>query len=299
MLLGCTGEVGSRLTLSLVNLGIKVFGTRSSRECKVNHPLHSCIEVNLLESDIKLEIESIKPELLIHAAWYTEPINFWESSQNFKWTKSSQKIIDVFKKSGGRYLIVTGSCGEYSWNSSKSLSESSLEEPASTYGKARLELLKWVRNQNLPFLWTRTFFQFGMNEATGRLIPSLIDSFLVGKPYIIRKPLDVRDFVYIEDVVQILSDLIRLEHRGVVNIGSGVGVRTEKMAIKIAELMNSSKLLRLDRTYEISSSVVSNSQNLTSLIGDYSWVPLDEALQKSIQARMNLENHDALQSYRA
>ncbi len=293
MLLGCTGEVGSRLTLMLVNMGFKVYGIRASRECKLKHPLHFCKGVDVLGSDLEFEIKSIRPEILIHAAWYTAPINFWESAENDRWARSSKKIIRNFKQQGGQYLIVTGSCGEYSWKSKEPLSETSSEEPDSSYGKARLELLNWIRSENIPFLWARTFFQFGMQEANGRLVPSLIDSFLVGKPYIVRKPLDVRDFVFIDDVVEILRKLILLEYNGVVNIGSGVGVKVEDIALQIADLMECRHLLSFSKISEKESIVVSNPKKLFHLLGDYSWKTLEDALRLSIHSRDKLKVHDA------
>ena len=283
MLLGCTGEIGSRLTTSLVNSGYEVIGVRATRECTVKHPLHTCHSRNLLDEE--LDFSSIRPEVLIHTAWYTTPSQFWESELNTNWVKASKRIISNFEDSGGKYLVVTGTCAEYSWNLNESLNESSPELPASMYGRSRLELLNWIRNRELPFLWTRTFFQFGLNEPAGRLIPSLIDSLLEGMHYVIRSGKDVRDFVFIEDVVNILNKLIVQQHKGVVNIGSGVGIEIEEVSRTLARLLGREDLLTFDFQYEQKSNVVSNPDHLTSLIGKYPWKSFDLALIESIRAR--------------
>ena len=283
MLLGCTGEIGSRLTMLLNDSGYEVFGVRATRECKIIHPLHSCSSINLLDEE--LDFSGIKPEVLIHTAWYTAPNQFWESELNSKWVVASKRIISDFEGLGGKYLVVTGSCAEYSWNLNEPLKETSPEIPASLYGKSRLELLNWIRNRELPFLWTRTFFQFGLNEPAGRLIPSLIDSLTEGKRYVIRSGKDVRDFVYVEDVVNILHHLISQQQKGVVNIGSGVGIEIEAVPRKLAEFLGREDLISVDSQDRQKSIVVSNPGKLMSLIGKYPWTSFDSALFESIKAR--------------
>ena len=288
MLLGCTGEIGSRLTMLLINSGYEVFGVRATRECKIRHPLHKCQRLNLVGEELELNFSSIRPEVLIHTAWYTAPNQFWESELNTKWVEVSKRIIADFENSGGKYLAVTGSCAEYSWNLNEPLKETSPEIPASLYGRSRLELLDWIRNRQLTFLWTRTFFQFGLNEPSGRLIPSLIDSLTEGEHYVIRSGKDVRDFVYVEDVANILSQLITQQHEGVINIGSGVGIEIEEVSRKLASLLGREDLLTFDFQDGHISNVVSNPAKLISLIGEYPWKTLELALFESISARTDL-----------
>jgi nucleoside-diphosphate-sugar epimerase len=285
MLLGCTGEIGSRLTMLLIDSGYEVFGVRASRECKIKHPLHSCRGINLLDEELELDFSGIRPEVLIHTAWYTAPNQFWESELNSKWVVASKRIISDFEGSGGKYLVVTGSCAEYSWNLNEPLKETSPEIPASLYGRSRLELLNWIRNRELPFLWTRTFFQFGLNEPAGRLIPSIIDSLLEEKQYTIRSGKDVRDFVYVEDVANVLNYLIAKQYKGVVNIGSGVGIEIEAASRKVARLLGREDLITFDHQSKEESNVVANPEKLYSLIGEYPWKTFDSAIFESIKAR--------------
>lgn len=285
MLLGCTGEIGSRLTTSLINSGYEVIGVRATRECRIEHPLHKCHSRNLLDEELELDFSNIRPEVLIHTAWHTTPNQFWESELNTNWVKASKRIISNFEDSGGKYLVVTGTCAEYSWHLDEPLKESSPELPASLYGQSRLELLNWIRNRELSFLWTRTFFQFGLNEPAGRLIPSLIDSFLEGKHYVVRSGKDVRDFVYVEDVANILNQLITQQHKGVVNIGNGVGIEIGVVSRTLARLLGGEDLLTFDFQDGQKSNVVSNPENLNALIGRYPWKSFELALIESIKAR--------------
>lgn len=284
-LTGCTGEIGSRVTLALLDLGYEVFGTRGSKNCSINNSRHTCKRIDLLNSSEELGIKSIMPDVLVHTAWITTPEEFWESDRNAEWVEASKRIVNEYVQSGGEYLVVTGSCAEYSWNTDVPLAENSVELPSSQYGSAKLELLNWIRSRDILFLWTRTFFQFGMNETEGRLIPSAIESLFRGEKFIVRNGSDIRDFVFVEDVSKILSILISQKISGVINIGSGIETRIEKITHMISDLIGKEDLIHYEKSETQKSYVVSNPEKLQSIIGNYSWMPIKSALFESIEAR--------------
>lgn len=284
-LTGCTGEIGSRITLALLELGYEVFGTRGSRKCTIKNPLHTCKRIDLLDSSEELGIRSFMPDVLVHTAWITTPKDFWNSEQNSDWIEASKRLVDEYIQSGGQYLVVTGSCAEYSWNTNLPLTENSVELPATAYGRAKLELLNWIRGREIPFLWTRAFFQFGMNEIEGRLVPSSIDSLLRGDKFIVRSSSDIRDFVFVEDVSKIVAILISRKLSGVINIGSGIETRIETITRMISDLIGRVDLIDNQKNEAEESYVVSNPQKLLSMIGSFSWTPLESALAQTIEAR--------------
>jgi nucleoside-diphosphate-sugar epimerase len=285
LLLGCTGEVGSRLCLKLLDKGFIVFGVRSSKQCRINHINHSCKKINLLNVDLSSDLKYFKPEIMVHTAWITTPDIFWDSSINDNWVSKSKRIIQEFEENGGKYLIATGTCAEYSWKKQEQLDETSIENPKTRYGKSKLELLNWIRSRSLPFLWTRTFFQFGLAEPVGRLIPSLIDNFLLGNKYVIKNNTDIRDFVYIKDIVEILSLLITQEASGIVNIGSGNKIDIKSVSEKIAKLMSCEDLLHFESNNLQKSVVVSNPSKLIELIPKFTWTQFDSAITETIDIR--------------
>ena len=287
-LTGCSGAVGSRLTLLLLKSGFKVWGVRSSKPCKILDKNHLCRELNLLSSRTNLDLIEFKPDIMVHTAWITTPGVFWESLANDKWVEVSKKLIEEFSQSGGKYLVVTSTCAEYSWETTLPLSETSKTSPQSRYGRSKLELLTWVSQQEIPFLWARTFFQFGLREVYGRLIPSIIDEMLAGNQYLIRSSQDVRDFVYIQDVVEILAHLISKQTNGIVNIGTGEGISVEKVGRIIARLIGREDLLEFQSSSEINSIVVSDSRKLLSIIGNYPWTDFEKAIFETIDSRREI-----------
>jgi len=284
LLVGCSGEIGSRLANLLLNEGFTVYGIRNARNCEIFHPMHHCEEKNLLMH--KVDMSNIRPEILIHTAWLTTPGVFWNSEVNKSWVKASKQIIEEFIGCGGKYLVVTGSCAEYAWDSPNPLNEDSSENPNTLYGVARMELLNWIRERSLPYLWTRTFFQFGMREAPGRLIPSLIDAFEKNSKYVIQNRNHIRDFVFVEDVAQIMHKLILLRQNGIVNIGSGIGQSVGGISLMVMHAMGKRGLVQYSQGEVTDSQVVSNTQKLDSIIGKYEWVPTEEAISRSIDARL-------------
>jgi nucleoside-diphosphate-sugar epimerase len=288
LVLGCSGEIGSRLSNVFLAAGNKVYGIRGIRSCKIRNINHLCSQANLLDSNLDLNFNSIRPEILIHTAWVTKPGVFWDSPLNLEWVSASKKIVEKFKLSGGKYVVVTSSCAEYSWHGENLLSELSPPNPSSEYGRAKNGLLKWLETQSISYLWARIFFQFGLQETYGRLIPSLIDDILAGNKYLVRSGHDVRDFVYIKDVAKVIEILISKEAKGIVNIGSGRGITVEKVAGIIARLMAREDLLEFQIETKVKSTVVSDSRKLINIIGNYSWTSLEEALSESINSRIEL-----------
>lgn len=284
-LTGCTGEIGFRLTLLLLDLGYEVYGVSGRKKCQIVDQKHRCSQIDLLDPNLDLELQSIKPDILVHTSWLTTPKEFWNSGQNSDWVTASKRIINQFLYSGGKYLVVTGSCAEYSWGAGLPLTENSLEDPTTTYGKAKLELLNWIRSQEIPYLWTRTFFQFGMKESPGRLIPDVIDLLCRSQEFVVRSKLDVRDFIFVEDVSKILSLLISQNQLGVVNIGRGVGTNVGELALAVAELVGRKDLIKFDEANIQKSSVISNPEKLQTILENFKWTPLESALIETIKAR--------------
>ncbi len=284
-IVGCSGAIGSRLTLLLLKNNFIVHGVRGSKQCTIKDINHFCYKMDLLNPNLSLNLLEFKPDIMVHAAWITTPGVFWESSINNDWVSASKRIIQEFKASGGKYLVVTSTCAEYSWDTLNPLSENSKASPQSNYGKSKLALLKWVREYDIPFLWTRIFFKFGLNEPSGRLIPSLIDSFLAGKEFEVQNWHDVRDFIYIKDVVNILNILIYKEQLGIINIGTGYSTDIRSVAQIVADFIGRKDLLIYRAPTQPPSFVVSNSKKMISTVGDYSWTPLHKAILETIESR--------------
>ena len=58
----------------------------------------------------------IRPEVLIHLAWYAEHGKYWTSPENVRWVEASLALLRGFAAAGGRRVVMAGTCAEYEWS---------------------------------------------------------------------------------------------------------------------------------------------------------------------------------------
>ena len=107
------------------------------------------------------------------------------------------------------------------------MNESSLVEPVTEYGvskaAATLFCQSYAAEYNLPIVTLRLFSPFGRYEQKSRLVPSVILAALQKIDPQISSRRFVRDFVYIDDVLDAYESAVRLRNPSgnIFNIGSG------------------------------------------------------------------------------
>jgi UDP-glucuronate decarboxylase len=285
LITGATGQVGTRLAKTLSSAGFDVTGIGNREIAISGYEFSKYFKFDLLTQDIDSLIEHTRPAVLIHLAWETQPTTFWDSPKNFLWLDSSQKLIESFNNWGGERIVITGTCAEYDWEAQGPIDELGSENPKSAYGQTKLSLLNVLRSQPTPFLWTRTFFQFGGKETYGRVIPSLIDSLKAGQEFLIQKPDDIRDFVFIDDVVKIISSLILADKNGIFNVATGLGINMHELATRIALILDRQDLLRFGNQLEKPSIVLANMSKLQRTLGPFVYTNFENAILKTMKER--------------
>lgn len=83
-------------------------------------------------------LERVKPDHLLHLAWYAEPGQYWDAPQNLAWLAATQSLVGAFCAAGGRRVVGAGSCAEYDWSDGLLIEGHTAEQPESQYGKAKL-----------------------------------------------------------------------------------------------------------------------------------------------------------------
>lgn len=145
-----------------------------------------------------------------------------------------------------RRIIHAGSCSEYGAppSSEIALTEAQPLQPESVYGgaKAAAELYGNALASSLavPFVTLRLFGVFGIGEGPLRLIPYLINHLKVDEPVDLTPGEQVRDFLYLDDVVEAfvaaaLED--GLTPYTAYNICSGKPVRIREVGALVADVM--------------------------------------------------------------
>jgi nucleoside-diphosphate-sugar epimerase len=204
-------------------------------------------------------MESVRPDLLVHLAWYAEHGSFWTSPENVRWVESSLALIRAFALAGGRRAVMAGTCAEYDWTAigeegraGKTLPRcrelSTPLNPQTLYGAAKyaanLVAQRFAQSAGVEFACGRVFFLYGLDEQAGRLVAAVARSLLAGEPTPTTDGTQVRDFLNVQDVADGFVALLDSEAQGSVNIASGQPVTVGTLVETIARLAGHPELLR-------------------------------------------------------
>jgi GDP-4-dehydro-6-deoxy-D-mannose reductase len=99
-----------------------------------------------------------------------------------------------------------------------------------------------------PYKWcvrVRLFGTMGPGEAPHRLLPTVVNACLKGKNVPLSDGAQVRDLLYIDDVVRALWHFIGIEDLGgkAINLGRGEGISVRKIASRAGERLGKQELL--------------------------------------------------------
>ena len=209
---GATGFIGANLTRRLVNNNkdnIHIIIRKSSDVWRINDIKNRLnIHYANLNNNQELDkvIKKIKPDIIYHLATYGSYPFHRENSLKILKTNilGTYNLLNACISSGFKAFINIGSSSEYGVKS-KPMLENNLLEPDSYYGvaKASQTLLCQclAKNKNLPIVTLRLFSPYGPYEASTRLVPVLINSCFDGKDLNLVSKKTVRDFNFIDDVV--------------------------------------------------------------------------------------------------
>jgi len=241
---GATGFVGACLTHRLIKGkdNIHIILRKSSDAWRIKDilkklKLHYVDLIN--RQQVVQEVKKIKPKIIYHLATYggyhfqKEPKKILETN-----IFSTLNLLSACAETGFDAFVNTGSSSEYG-TKSKPMSEGDLLEPGTYYGIAKASqtlLCQYLaKNDNLPVATLRLFSPYGPYEEPTRLIPVLINSCLTGKELNLISPKVVRDFNFIDDVInaflKVPSKINKLSGQ-IINIADGKQ-RTLKEVVNI------------------------------------------------------------------
>ena len=245
---GATGFVGACLTRKFLELGheIHAFVRPESNRWRLSDVVNDIFlhNIDLRNAQaVEQAVTNIKPECILHLATYggfsfqqdVEPIY----TANLLGTIN---LIAACEKSGFNIFINTGSSSEYGLKSA-AMKESDHLEPLGNYGVSKAAATLFCRSEaiqkSMPLITLRVFSPYGPWDDPKRLIPYVMSSLLNQKTPELSNPASVRDYIFIDDVIDAYLAVLGtpIVPGAIYNVGSGsqcnIGDVVEKIITKI------------------------------------------------------------------
>lgn len=288
---GLSGFIGRHTIPFLLEKGFEVHGIIPESEPKPTAQNVFWHTADLLDSkQIAKLFEKLKPSHLLHFAWVTAHGAYWTSPENLRWLQNSLELVHSFKTSGGKRIVVAGSCAEYDWQYRYCIENLTPLNPATLYGAAKNSLhdilMAYSHQEYLSTAWGRVFFLYGPYENQSRLVPSVVNALLNHQPAPCTHGNQIRDFLYVEDIASAFVALLDSDLTDAVNIASGKPVVLKEIIYRIAEKIGRPDLIQLGALSASKSEPPFLLADVQRLKRDLGWVPhydLDTGLDKTIE----------------
>lgn len=232
LITGASGFVGANLLRRLIQKmpakNINILLRKNSNTWRINDLLKkvSVHFVDLLsQPQTDKVLEKLKPKTIFHLATH----GAYPYQQNEKEIIDTN-IICTFNlmqacfKVGFDSFINTGTSSEYGMNM-QPMKEDDKLIPMTAYGTSKAWATLYCQYlalaQKAPIASLRLFGVYGFYEPQGRLIPNVILSLLKKEQAVLIAPDFVRDFVFVNDVINAYLMAAEQKISGIFNIGSG------------------------------------------------------------------------------
>ncbi|MBU2009503.1 MAG: NAD-dependent epimerase/dehydratase family protein [Chloroflexi bacterium] len=245
---GAAGFVGSRLVAALLEAGARVTAIvdprqQSSRlEPLLGNPGLNLMVCPLTEAGpwegVVREVELVA-HLWVHMPSATDFCDCAAEEVN----SNLLGTISLLKRTGPSLqgVCFSSSILVYGPQARLPVREEDIPHPVGSYAATKLALeayltaFSWERQ--IPATVLRYSTIYGPGERGHRLIPTALEMLARGQPpVILGDSSDIRDYVYIDDVVEATLRALERRPSRVLNIGSGEGSRTLEVAQKIMRL---------------------------------------------------------------
>ena len=254
LITGGAGFVGSNFVYKFLELGNKIYvfekeGVNLWRIQNIKNQI-TIYHPNLLDyKEAKEIIKKIKPDIVLHFATYGAYQKF---QQDINLTidinlNGTINLINACKEVGVECFIQTGTSSEYGIKE-KPMKETDPISPdnfyAVTKGATTMYCQMMAQKFNFPVVIMRLFAVYGPFEDKERLIPTIIRAYLNKVPPKLSNPKSVRDFIFIDDIVN--SYILAIKHikkvKGeIFNIGYGKQYNIDEV-VRVVKKLTTSKV---------------------------------------------------------
>lgn len=249
LIIGGTGFIGYHVAIRAIKKNWKVTSISSTKP-KKNRLLTQVkyLKCNISKkSEIEKKLKNLKFDYIVNLGGHVD------HSEKRKTYSSHfigfRNLIDYFEKKNINSFIQAGSSVEYGFNKSphNERMKCLINKKTSVYGKSKIFStklgLKIFKDSNFPITILRFYLVYGPRQDKNRFIPIIIDGCLKDKNFNCSSGDQVRDFIYIDDVIDVIFKVFKnTKAKGhIFNIGSGKKIKLKKIIEYIREYLNSGK----------------------------------------------------------
>lgn len=250
LLTGATGFVGRHCVPMLLAQGYELHGVTRRR------PYDDAVDPRIVwhEADLRDSAEAaalagrVRATHLLHLAWNAVPGKFWTDPDNLDWLTGSIALVKCFGALDGERAVIAGSCAEYDWRYGICHEDETPTDPATIYGRAKLAMAEAAaaaaQIYGFSLAWGRLFFPYGPGEPAGKLIPSVAQNLLAGRPAPVTHGRQLRDFIHVTDAAAACVALLGSAASGAFNIASGEPVSLRHVVELVAKAVGRPDLVQ-------------------------------------------------------
>jgi nucleoside-diphosphate-sugar epimerase len=157
-----------------------------------------------------------------------------------------KNILNFVTKKNIKLFIQIGSSLEYG-NVPSPQKETSTCKPNSIYGLAKLKasnyIKKFIKKKNFSIIILRLYQVYGPYQKFDRLIPQVIKACLKDKKFKCSDGSQLRDFIYIDDLIDLIEKIIKKNKNRfkIFNVGYGKPFKVKKIIEVIKDITKKGK----------------------------------------------------------
>lgn len=194
----------------------------------------------------------VRADTLVHLAWgIVAPGYAADEEANGTWRDAGALLIRAALDAGAGRVVVTGTCAEYDpaapapWDDAGGTPIA----PVTAYARAKAALHEHaaedVAAAGAALAWARPFFVFGPREPPVKLVRSVAEAALAGRPAPITTGRTTVDFIHVDDAAAMLAAIVASPVTGAVNVCSGAPVTVADLAALVCAAAGRPDLLRI------------------------------------------------------
>jgi len=229
LITGSTGFLGSELVNVLASQGESFDVLARNGIFRSGKKVLECL-FNLAEFQIPSSKDLVGYSQLVHLAWNGLPN--YESKVHLRQVGAHKQLVLNAVDAGIEAIFVSGTCLEYGLREG-ALSTSSVAQPTTAYGHAKIQLLQFLQSLKktriFTYAWGRFFYLYGGNQNATSLYPSIQRAIKVGAPLqLLTNGMQIRDFISVQDATFAILKILREGcDQEIVNVGSGNPIRVK------------------------------------------------------------------------